>query len=346
MVEAGECFIQLQIVDNVPGVPLRLRLIDPDQVDLSYSVELASGGRIVAGIEFDANGNRVAYHVRPTNAFGLSGNAVSVPAADMLHLYAQLAPGQIRGIPWLSPVLLSLSDLDELEDALLMKQKVAALFAGFLVDPNADSAANGLSPFDEAPGSLPSLEPGAMQALPPGYDVKFASPGDASEGVAFIRSQLRRIAMGAGLPTHMISGDLSDFNFSSLRGGLIEFRRRVEQLQFSVVIHQLCRPVWERFVTTSVLSGVINAPDFEANVDDYLSAEFYPPKQAWVDPAKDAAADAEAVAAGFKSRRQVVAELGYAVEDLDAEIAADRAREKSLGLSFTTPVPADAGATP
>ena len=343
MIEGGECFIQLLTVEDVPGVPLRLRLIDPDQVDLANTRELAGGGRIVAGIEFNARGNRVAYHVGQANAFGMSGSTVRVAAADMLHLYHQLAPGQVRGVSWLSPVLLSLSDLDELEDAMLMKQKVAALFAGFIVDPGADSSSSAwaLSGGASAP-ELPSLEPGAVQALPPGYDMKFATPAEASEGVAFIKSQLRRIASGAGLPTHLISGDLSDFNFSSLRGGLIEFRRRVEQLQFSVVIHQLCRPVWERFVTLAVLSGAVDAPDFEAAIEDYLSAEFYPPKQAWVDPAKDAAADAEAVAAGFKSRRQVVAELGYAVEDLDAEIASDRAREKALGLSFTAPASAAA----
>ena len=338
MVEAGECFIQLVTVDDVPGVPLRLRLIDPDQVDLANTRELAGGGRIVAGIEFDARNVRVAYHVGQANAFGQSGSTVRVPAADMLHLYHQLAPGQVRGVPWLSPVLLTLYDLDETEDAMLMKQKVAALFAGFMMDPTEQSGPRGAFPGTEG-YELPSLEPGAVQALPPGYDMKFATPAEASEGVAFIKSQLRRIATGVGLPTHLISGDLSDFNFSSLRGGLIEFRRRVEQLQFSVVVHQLCRPVWERFVTLAVLAGVVDAPDFEAALDDYLSAEFYPPKQAWVDPAKDAAADAEAVAAGFKSRRQVVAEQGYAVEDLDAEIASDRDREKALGLSFTAPVP-------
>jgi lambda family phage portal protein len=337
MIEAGECFVQLLTVEGVPGVPLRLRLIDPDQVDFAHTRELAGGGRIIAGIEFDTVGNRVAYHVTQANAFGMTGSTVRVQAADMLHLYQQLAPGQVRGIPWVSPALLTLYDLDALQDAMLEKQKVSALFAGFMVDPSQDTSPAQLTGLEQ---DMPSLEPGTIQALPPGYDMKFATPAEASDGVAFIKSQLRLIATGVGLPTHLVSGDLSDFNFSSLRGGLIEFRRRVEQIQFSVVVHQLCRPVWERFVTLAVLSGVVEAPDFEAAVEDYLSAEFYPPKQAWVDPAKDAAADADAVAAGFKSRRQVVAELGYAIEDLDAEIASDKAREEALGLHFTAPTPA------
>ena len=38
--------------------------------------------------------------------------------------------------------------------------------------------------------------------------------------------------------------------------------------------------------------------------------------------------------AGLTSRRQVVAERGWSIEALDAEIAADRARESALGLNF------------
>ena len=38
--------------------------------------------------------------------------------------------------------------------------------------------------------------------------------------------------------------------------------------------------------------------------------------------------------AGLASRRQKVAERGWSVEELDAEIAADRERESAAGLSF------------
>jgi capsid protein len=53
-----------------------------------------------------------------------------------------------------------------------------------------------------------------------------------------------------------------------------------------------------------------------------------------VDPAKDMAAAKEALAMGLTSRKQAVAAQGWNVTELDAEIAADRAREKELGLCF------------
>ena len=49
---------------------------------------------------------------------------------------------------------------------------------------------------------------------------------------------------------------------------------------------------------------------------------------------KDARAEIEQIDAGLKSRTQALAERGYDAEQVDAEIAADKAREKSLGLSF------------
>lgn len=53
-----------------------------------------------------------------------------------------------------------------------------------------------------------------------------------------------------------------------------------------------------------------------------------------MDPTKDARAEIEQIEAGLKSRSQALAERGYDAEQVDAEIAADKEREKVLGLSF------------
>lgn len=351
MIEAGDCFAQMITVRDVPGVPLRLRLIDAELVDLARTVDLGQAGWIVGGVQFNVTGQRVAYWVGqrdPTSTFASTRSDVSIPASDMVQLFSPLGAGQVRGVAWTAPVLLRLSELDALEDAQLVRQKVAALFAGFIIDPSADPAANPFNAVNQgqlgAEFEIPGLEPGTMQALPPGFDVKFSTPGEASEGVAFTKSQLRAVAAGLGVPDFLMTGDLSEANYSSLRSGLVQFRRRVEALQYGVIVHQFCRPIWERFVTMAVLSGQIEAPDFEANMADFLSCEWYPPAQQWVDPLKDQQAEALAVASGFKSRRQVVAAQGYDIEQLDAEIASDNAREAALGLQFTVP-PADAKAT-
>lgn len=341
MVEAGEAFARYRVKLHTDGydVPLDLELIDREQVPLDRFVERGTN-RVRAGIEFDADGNRVAFHVlphRPGDPFApLTGNGVDtvrLPAEDVLHLFQPLTAGQLRGITWLASTLLRLHELDQYEDAALVKAKVAALFAGFITDPdgsiagqNDGSAVNGILNL--------AFEPGTLAPLPPGTDIRFSDPKGDTAYAEFVRGHLRAIAAGIGVTYEQLTGDYSATNYSSARAALVEHRRRLEQLQHNVIIPQFCAPVWARFVRVAVLSGALHAPDFERNAADYLAVEFLPPKFDFVDPAKDVKAELEAIAGGLKSRAQAVAERGYDIEQIDAEIAADQAREQNLGLSF------------
>ncbi len=334
MIQDGEAFLHL--IETRRG--LRVRLLPAELIDEAKTVELGGGAYIVAGVEFDAAGERVAYWILPTKPTDVLTYApsVRVPAADVLHLSTSIGIGQVRGVSWLAPILLRLADVDALEDALLVGFKVSALHAGFLTDSN---GANEL-PFDgtQSGSTLESgLEPGTLKRLPAGMDVKFNSPAQAQQSVEFLAAQLRALSAGLGVPEFLLTNDVSRSNYSSLRAALIAFKTRVEAWQFNTIIPQVCRPLWERFATSAVLSGRLAAPDFESNVSDYMSAEFYPPAMPWADPLKDVQATKESIAAGLQSRRQAVAGLGYAIEDLDAEIAADRAREAALGLTFGAP---------
>jgi capsid protein len=101
-----------------------------------------------------------------------------------------------------------------------------------------------------------------------------------------------------------------------------------------VIVFQLCRQVWARWM------------DYDQRRREYLACGWLPPKWDWIDPLKDACAEIEQIDAGLKSRTQALAERGYDAEQVDAEIAADKARERLLGLAFGSasgaPIVADA----
>jgi len=339
MIESGEDFARLKVVSDAPSgiVPLRLDLLDREQVPPDLHRDIGGGARIRAGIEFDSTGMRVAYHVRASRPGDplapLRLEPVRVPAADFLHLFKPLVAGQLRGITWLAPVLLRLHELDQFEDAALVKAKVAALFTGFITDP--DGTVGGLSGSNSSGVLQVGMEPGSLIPLPPGADIRFSNPTEHDAYAPFVKNHLRAVAAGLGLPYELVSGDLEGVTYSSIRAGLIEFRRRVEQLQHSVVVHQLCRPVWERFVRLAVLSGQLPARDFDRDPAPYLACEWLPPKFDYVDPKKDVEAEILAIDAGLKSRTQALAERGYDAEQVDAEIAADQVRATSLGLDFS-----------
>ncbi len=270
----GEAFIHVLEGEDGP----RLQIIPPELVDESLTRELGEGACIVAGVEFNESGQRVAYHVlraRPADQFATAEPPVRILAENMLHVFAPLGPGQVRGVSWLAPIVLRLQELDQLEDALLVGAKVAAMHAGFLTDLNAQAQ----SPYDGTQtGSVleSGLEPGTLKFLPPGVDIKFSTPTQAAQSVQFAQLQLRAIAAGLGVPEHLLTGDLSGANYSSLRAGLVAFRMRIERTQYHTLIPQFLRPVWRRFVRHLALVGEVDAIALEAEPTAF-DAEWYPP---------------------------------------------------------------------
>lgn len=337
MVEAGECFL---IMSTDAEGELRLQLIPAERCDSSLTRELAGGGKIIAGIEFRPDGRISAYHFTPDiDVLGTWGPSIRVDAADVVHLFKPLGPGQVRGISWLHAILLPTQELDQTEDGISVGQRVASMFAGFMTDLNSTGGGGAFEGTQQGSILESGLEPGTLKVLPPGVDIKFATPNQAAESVAFLKYSLRKIAAGVGLPTHLVDADLSDANYSSLRAGLLEFRRRCSALQQHIIIPALQR-IWERWATLEALSGRIAAPGFEADPSAWLGATWQPPAYSQVDPQKEVEADVLAVNNGFASRASIIRSRGLDPEVVDAEQAADRNRARAAGLAFPFPAPA------
>lgn len=339
--ENGECFVRIKIDKKNSTVPLKLQVLEAEHLDSSKDYPLANGNVIKSGIEFDKTGKRVAYYLfkeHPGDTCGghtcasYNGDSIRIPAQEILHIYKVLRPGQIRGEPWLSNVLLKLHELDQYEDAELVRKKTAAMFAGFVtrIDPDSE-----IFPEKEAGSDIYGLEPGTMQFLDPGEDIKFSSPADVGGTYeAFIKQQLRAISVGLGITYEQLTGDLSSVNYSSIRAGLLEFRRRCTALQHNLVVFQFCRPIWNKFIELAVLSDAIKVP----NDPTFSFVKWIPQGFDWVDPLKEQNAQMNAVRCGFKSRAEVVSGLGYDVEEIDAEIKNDNERAKKMGLKFDTAI--------
>lgn len=116
--------------------------------------------------------------------------------------------------------------VDNYDDAVLFRQEVANLFAGFIKRPSPDS---GPAPRDPVTGALldldrdgftpmVALEPGTMQELGPGEEVEFSKPPDAGNNYPdFMRQQLMAAAAGSGTPYEILTGDMRGINDRALR---------------------------------------------------------------------------------------------------------------------------------
>ncbi len=236
---------------------------------------------------------------------------------------------------WLARALVKLNELDQYDDAELVRKKTAAMFAGFItrLSPEDNLMGEGLS--DDNGVALAGLEPGTLQILEPGEDIKFSQPADVGSSYAeFMRQQFRAVAAAMGITYEMLTGDLTQVNYSSIRAGLLEFRRRCEVIQHGVIVHQLCRPIWRAWMDQAVLEGALSLPDYSRRKREYLAAKWIPQGWQWVDPQKEFNAMKLAIRAGLVSRSEAISGNGYDAEDIDREIAADNARADALGLVF------------
>jgi len=336
MIETGEAFGQMFEDPDEPNV-VRLRLIHPDQVPYEFPM-IGPASRVRAGLELDDFGRVVAYHVLPrrpddpTAPFYHAFTPVRVPASDMIHLFQPLEPGQLRGLSWFAAVLLELHELDQLNDATLVSAKVRALIMGAISDPEGN--AGGLIGDQDGGVLTAGMEPGTLLNLPPGTTIDWFDP-KAFEGFeTFTKAHLRAVAAGLGIPYEVLTGDLEGVNYSSIRAGLVEFRKRLEHWQHNVMVPRFCQPIWDRVVANAGAAGLL--PGYDADPAAFHRVEWLPPRQEWVDPKKDAEAEIIAIRAGLKSRTQAIAERGYDAEKIDAELAAERAREARLGLALDT----------
>ncbi|WP_252177200.1 phage portal protein [Endozoicomonas sp. 4G] len=358
VLEAGECFVRFR--PRKPGdglsVPLQLQLLEAEFVPWDYHDDLKKGHKIRAGIEFNAIGQRVAYWMHkqhPSDYTTLDTAGLRrVPANQVMHLYEPLRPGQLRGQPFLSQVLLRMYHLDKFDDATLLRQEIANLFTGFITKPapeteKVDPLTGRPIIYDLQGVPMVAMEPGTMQELSPGEEITFNTPpGAASNYSDFIRQQLMAVSAGIGLPYEILSGDMKGVSDRALRVVLNEFRRRIQQIQHNLLVFQLCRPVWKRWLELAVLSGAISASDFHRNPAHYRKVKWIPQGWAYIHPVQDVQSQNLAVRSGFKSRSEVVSEQGYDSEQIDDEIAADNQRADELELQYDSDARAQATNNP
>ncbi|MBI4968184.1 MAG: phage portal protein [Rhodospirillales bacterium] len=353
---AGEVFFRFRPrwPEDGLSVPLQLQMIPSEMLPLTRTELLAYGNVIRQGIEFDRIGRRVAYHFLKRHPGdmtdpGLVGETARVPASEIVHIVDPVDAGQLRGVSRFAPAIVKLFLLDQYDDAELDRKKVAAMYALFVTTPAPGE------PFDMAEESSAEgertmdVQPGQVVMLEPGEEIQTSAPADVGGSYeAFQYRTLLQISAALGVPYAYLSNDMLKANYSNSRLALLEFRRRVEAWQHSVMVHQLCRAVWRRWMDVAVMSGSLDIPDYETRRADRLACSWLPPRWEWVDPLKDARAEIEQIEAGLKSRTQAIAERGFDAEQVDAEIAADKAREKTLGLVFgkVPPEPSDPPADP
>jgi lambda family phage portal protein len=334
--ESGECFVRLRyrLPSDGLSVPLQLQVLEPDYLDNIKTETLPNGGYIQNGIEYDAIGRRAAYWMykqHPGENAPILNSLISVrvAAADILHIYDKKRPGQARGVPRLAPVMLKMRDLDDYEEAELVRKGIESCFAAFVHTSDENST---LSPLVQTetgvtnPRRLETLGAGMINYLRPGEEVTFGAPNGVQGYNEYIKTQLHAIAAGAGVTYEQMTGDLSGVNYSSIRAGTLEFRRQIDQMRWLVFIPMFCTPLMKAWANAAYLANKIKSPN--------ITAEWTPPRWDWVDPVKDITGELLELASGLKPWGRAVRERGYDPDANIKEIAEEQAKFKAANIDI------------
>ncbi len=301
IVESGEVLIRRRQRRPSDGLtlPLQIEILEADMLDTSQDgLTGPSGGPIILGVEYDRIGRRAAYWIFDSHP-GSSGTGTSrpVPASEILHVYDTERPGQTRGVSWFAPAIVNLKDLDEYDDAELMKQKIAACFAAFVTD---DGSGASLGEESEDIDLVETFEPGMIQRLPAGKEVTFGTPPSVTEG-GFAQRNLRRVASALGVTYEDLTNDYSQVNFSSARMSRISHWGNVYHWQYNMLIPLLCDGVWRWAMEAAAVAGLL---------DSAPAAEWTVPPMPMIEPDKEGLAYSRLVRNGVMTHNEMVRERG------------------------------------
>jgi lambda family phage portal protein len=295
-----------------------LQLIEADQLDINYTVNLSGGRKIVMGVEKDKWGRPVAYHLlknHPGDTLNSTYHRVErerVSADEIIHLFIPERVNQTRGVTWLASPAARIKMLDGYEEAELVASRTAASKMGFFISPDGDSFE---SDDEEDSGALISeAEPGTFEQLPEGMDFKAWNPEHPNSAFEdFEKAILRGVASGLNISYVALANNLEGVSYSSIRSGELADRDQWKVLQTWLVEH-FCNEVYADWLRMFLTSGVSNLPLMK--FDKFNQPVWRPRGWQWVDPDKESKSAARDIGNNIKSMWSVAAEKGDDLEEI------------------------------
>lgn len=313
-------------------VPFKLQMIEVDDLDDTLSNH--NGNKVVAGIEYNKYNKPIGFHLRQ---YSIDGYSLEEPrfveAKDVIYYFTKKRPTQVREVSDMAPTLTRVRDINEFVHTLSVKERILACLSVFVQREVPPTTGRVFSEENEREYQGKTLTPGMIQYLSPGDKAYTVQPsGQAVDAASHIQQQLRFLGSGQGLSYEMTSRDMSQSTYSSARQGSIEDDLTYEEERQQLM--EVMDEIFETFVISLWLSKKINKRDFWENKEKYLSHSWIHAPKRWIDPQKEAKANAIALKTGQKTWSDMAAENGKDWREQIDEIKSiiDYADEKGIDL--------------
>lgn len=302
----GEAFGLLVTNRLVPNrVKLDLRLVECDMIESWTS---AMNENEIDGIRFDDDMNPVQYRVLKTHPgdyrrFLKSLAGEWVKREFVLHYFSEIRPGQVRGISELVPALSLFGELRLYTKAVINAATRAAEMSGVMeTDLPPDKVAADLA------DPLTTIESvrNAIVSLPEGWKLAQLKAEQPTTTYDMFKSEIiTEAGRCVSMPSNVISGNSSDYNYASGRLDYQTYDRGIE-VERSDFRHAVLDRIYAAWLAEyRVVAGLNNAQVAELEDHDWLYAG-----RGHVDPGKEANADNIRLLNGTLTRARLCGKQG------------------------------------
>lgn len=312
LVVDGEAFAH-RVVDPTLSMGMALETIDCDRVvDPNRG---AQNSKTRGGIEINKWGGASRYFITPEHP---DENPSTKPIPfdrdiggyrSIFHVFDRERSGQRRGASPFAAAYGTLENVGDMIQSELVAARGAAKFAAIrktgadpnAFDPNVEVDASGRR--------IESIENGAIIDLGPNESMEaFSYNRPNSQFGSFCELSLRLAYASVGLPYEMAMMNWGQMNYTTMRGALVEARRRFEILQ-TIMQDQFCHPAVVAVIANGVLSGALKPPR-GVSIDDLVVVHWQRPSIGWVDPTKEIEASDRAIRSNLSTPEAEAARQG------------------------------------
>ena len=336
-VDGGILFVKRYTKEGF--LPFKLQMIEVDELATTVISASNAENKVIGGIEFNSANKPIGYYIQQYSLDGFTINEpVFVRAEDVIFYFTKRRPSQCREMSDMAPTITRVRDVNEFMMAVSVKERIEACLSVFIKKAipttgigrgnNGDSSGPRVS-YD---GKL--ISPGMIKEMNAGDEIQVVNPsGQGADATDFTKLQQRLIGAGQGLSYEATSRDMGESTYSSARQSMIEDDETYNEEK--ELLLEVLDEIYETFVISAVLSGVIQIKNFWENKERYLYHGWTQEPKPWIDPKKESDANKTALQTGQKTYKQIAAENGRDWRDQIDDMAEVIEYGKDKGLDLT-----------
>lgn len=274
----GDCFALEKYDKKIEPFGLCLKLLEADRC--MNPVGEIDTDRLSQGVEVGEFGTPLAYYFTKTPPFSIDNFSdllatVRVPAfdryneANVLHIFSPDRTDQRRGVSMLAPVIVLMKQQERFLESELMAAVVTSMLTAF-IESNDEKVDEPL--LDNVPEyekvAEHNVEPppieltsGGIIQLKKGQKISAINPtrpNSAYQG--FVEAIFSEAAAALGLSYEVVLRKFGS-SYNAVRGAIFESKKTFDRSRRNL-ISDFCRPVYEKWLTQAILTGVIQAPGY------------------------------------------------------------------------------------